>query len=168
MKNYLILLLLFAFFLNACTEKEVVENQSSPSAIKIQDSSFQQKNLNAKNIPSKVLTGNLQKTINCKDKGGDMAIGFTTECLYENYTLEEAYQKFKEENKKNDDGKFLADHLPKNDIDIPFEEYPISVKYSILKQGNLKIELLFPGGQTSITFKKNEKGIKITTVNSPD
>lgn len=82
MKNYLILFLFFAFFSYACTEKEVVENQPSPSAVKIQDSSFQQKNLNAKNIPFKVLPVKLKKTINCKDKGGDMAIGFTTECLY--------------------------------------------------------------------------------------
>ncbi|MBF8456883.1 hypothetical protein IV494_06770 [Kaistella sp. G5-32] len=168
MKNYLILLLLYAFFSYACTEKEVVENQPSRSAVKIQDSFFQQNNLSSKNIPSKVLPVKLKKTINCKDKGGDMAIGFSTECLYENYTLEQAYQKFKEENKNNDDGKFLADHLPKNNIDIPFEEYPISAKYSILKQGNLKIELLFPGGLTYITFKKIENGVKITTVNSPD
>lgn len=168
MKNQIFLFLLLAFFSNSCSEKEVIKNHTSPSEIKSQDSSFKPKNLNEQEVPSTVSSKNFQKSIVCKDKGGDLSTGFTTECIYENYTLTEAYDAFRTKNKDNDDGKFLESKMPEKDKTVPFKEYPISVKYSRSDKKNLNIELLFPGGVTYLTFKTQEKGVKVMITNSPD
>lgn len=109
-----------------------------------------------------------KKWMECEDKGGDMGIGFTTECRWYNYDLEEAYLAFKEKNKHNDDGKFLEKQMPKSNYKATFKEYPIFIDYQYSDKNTLKAELLFPGGETDITFKKANGEVITTVVASPD
>lgn len=110
----------------------------------------------------------LEKTVDCEDKGGNMEIGFTTECFWENYTLEETYLAFRKEFKDNDDGKFLEEKMPKANYKATFKEYPLAVDYKYSGGNELKIEILFPGGVTFITFKKVDENVITTIVASPD
>lgn len=108
------------------------------------------------------------KNIECKDKGGDMENGFVTECLYKNYGLQEAYIKFRERNGDNDNGKFLEHKMPLDKHISKFQGYPTSVSYNYYNQNTLKVEVLFPGGVTTIVFKTEKNDVIVTTNNSPD
>ena len=110
---------------------------------------------------------NHSKKIDCVDKGGSMENGFTTECFYENYTLESAYLNFRKSNLNNDDGKFLEEEMPKK-VWSKKAEYPIETQYSYPKPTTLKVDLIFPGGETEIIFSEENSGVKITTISSPD
>lgn len=108
------------------------------------------------------------KIVECKDKGGDMENGFVTECTYRKQNLDEAYNAFREQNKANDEGKYLETKLPSSKHMASFKEYPISVTYNYPKQNILEVEILFPGGVTSINFKTEKDDVIVTTTNSPD
>lgn len=108
------------------------------------------------------------QSIDCKDKGGNMENGFVTECIYKNYGLSEAYQLFREQNKDNEDGKFLEKQLPPDKHTVVFNDYPISVTYTYPKPNTLEIEIFFQGGVTTITFKEDKESVKVTTNHSPD
>lgn len=108
------------------------------------------------------------ESVDCKDKGGNMENGFVTECLYKNHTLEKAYNKFREMNISNGDGKFLEKKMPSGKFTTGFNDYPISVTYTYPKQHILEIEILFPGGVTTINFKKEKNDVIVTKNNSPD
>ena len=108
------------------------------------------------------------KIVECKDKGGDMENGFVTECTYRNQNLDEAYNAFRERNKANDEGKYLEKKMPTGKHIAGFSDYPISVTYSYPKQNILEIEILFPGGVTTIIFKTEKDDVIVTTNNSPD
>ena len=110
---------------------------------------------------------NHSKKIDCVDKGGSMENGFTTECFFQNYTLEAAYLKFCENNKNNDDGNFLEEKMPKKTFSKE-GEYPIVIKYSYKNPKTLEVDLIFPGGETEIIFSEENNGVKITTISSPD
>lgn len=176
MKNHVIILALVSNFclLNSCGEKntetniyknqnvQVIENDSSKllTHIKPEDSA---------QVPApKISETAVKKSVKCEDKGGNMELGFTTECIWENYTFEEAYLAFKEKHKDNDDGKFLERKMPKANYEATFKEYPLAVDYQYSGKNELHIEILFPGGVTFITFKKMEKGVKSIVVHSPD
>lgn len=108
------------------------------------------------------------KNIDCKDKGGEMENGFVTECLYKNYGLEEAYNAFRKRHKAGDNGKYLEKKMPTSKYIASFKDYPISVTYTYPKQNVLEIEILFPGGVTTIIFKTGKDDVIVTTTNSPD
>jgi len=108
------------------------------------------------------------KSIECKDKGGDMENGFATECIYANHDLSEAYKVFRERNKDKDDGKFLENKMPIAKYIANFKEYPISVTYTYPKHNILEVEILFPGGVTIINFKKETNDVKVNINHSPD
>lgn len=108
------------------------------------------------------------KSIECKDKGGDMENGFITECLYKNYYLEEAYNAFRERHIADDEGKYLEKKMPGSKHIARFKDYPISATYTYPQQNTLKVEILFPGGVTTMIFKTEENDVIVTTNNSPD
>ena len=108
------------------------------------------------------------KIVECKDKGGDMENGFITECLYKNYYLEEAYKAFRERHKADDEGKYLENKMPVSKHITRFKDYPISATYTYPQQNTLKVEILFPGGVTTMIFKTEENDVIVTTNNSPD
>lgn len=176
MKNLVVILIVFGnlCLLNSCHEKnketkisenqeiKVKENDSvkSLSQIKPEDS--------AQNQTPKISEKPIEKSVKCEDKGGNMELGFTTECFWENYTFEETYLAFKEKYKNNDDGKFLEEKMPQANYKATFKEYPLFVDYKYSGKDELNIEILFPGGVTYITFKKMGKGVKTIAVHSPD
>lgn len=163
---YFILLMIMI----SCKEKStkfVTDSNKTPSVYKdriITSKKTQENTFSTSVDPRK--TG--KKRIECEDQGGDMEIGFTTECRWYNYELEEAYLAFKEKNKNNDDGKFLENQMPKSNYRATFKEYPVSIDYHYSEKNTLKTELLFPGGVTYITFKKANNDVITTVVASPD
>ena len=163
MKKTLILNIILLMI--SCEKKE---NTVLKSDLKLSDST-QIKSVNhneeIKKIPVKAQK---LKTVDCKDKGGDMENGFVKECLYKNYNLDEAYNAFRERNKANDDGKYLEKKMPTGKHTAGFSDYPISATYNHPKQNILKVEILFPGGVTTIIFKTEKDGVIVTTNNSPD
>lgn len=169
MKKIVFFLLIISI---SCKEKtsesisnfEKVQNTKDSVAISVKDSV---ENLIKEN-PTVDASKPVKKTVNCEDKGGNMEIGFTTECFWKNYTFEETYLAFKEKYKDNDDGKFLEEKMPKANYKATFKEYPLYVDYKYSGKDELNIEILFPGGVTFITFKKMEKGVKTIAVHSPD
>ena len=176
MKNLIIILAAVGnfFFLNSCQEKnsetKSIENQkidserddSLKSVVQIRPED------SAQTSTAKTSEKPIQKSVKCEDKGGNMEIGFTTECFWENYTFEEAYLAYKEKYKNDDDGKFLESKMPKANYKATFKEYPLEVDYKYSGKNKLDIEIFFPGGVTFITFKKEDNGVKTTTVHSPD
>ena len=108
------------------------------------------------------------KSVECKDKGGNMENGFVTECTYANQSLNEAYNAFRERNKDNDDGKFLEKEMPSGKHIAGFNDYPISVTYTYPKQNILEVDILFPGGVTIINFKKEKDDVRVNINHSPD
>lgn len=170
MKKIVFILLIISI---SCKEKtsETVSNtvkiqniSKDTAAIPVKDSA---ENLSKQN-PTVNASKLVKKSVKCEDKGGNMEIGFTTECFWENYTFEETYIVFKEKYKNNDDGKFLEEKMPKANYKATFKEYPLYVDYKYSGKDELNIEILFPGGVTFITFKKEDNGVKTTTVHSPD
>lgn len=117
-------------------------------------------------IASDTLQANVK--IDCTDKGGDMENGFLQECVFHTADLNEAYRLYRRRNADNDDGKYLEQELPKTDTTKIHEESQITVKYTYSNIKSLTIDLLFPGGETSITLTKDEATIKISTLHSPD
>lgn len=109
-----------------------------------------------------------QSSVECTDKGGDMENGFITECFFKNATLEQAYYAYIERNKDNDDGKYLEAKLPKTDFLKDGTEYPISIVYKYYEKKELTVDLLFPGGETKITFTEKAGSVNIITIHSPD
>lgn len=118
--------------------------------------------------PDKIINCFPPKSVDCKDKGGNMENGFVTECLYKNHTLEKAYNKFREMNIANDDGKFLEKKMPTGKHAAGFNDNPISVTYNYPKQHILEVEILFPGGVTTINFKKEKDDVRVNVNHSPD
>ncbi|MFV0604363.1 MAG: hypothetical protein ACK5NK_00855 [Niabella sp.] len=102
--------------------------------------------------------------INCSDKGGSMEDGFVTECIYKNYSLKDAYNHFREKNKSNDDGKYLEEAIPVKKFTKRFNKNRVTVVYNIPNKDMLQVELLFDGGTTSITFKKDISKTIVTAV----
>lgn len=176
MKNLVVILVVFGniCFLNSCHEKNQETNISENQDIKVKENDSV-KSLSqikpedsAQNQTPKISGKPIEKTVKCEDKGGNMELGFTTECFWENYTFEETYLAFKEKYKNNDDGKFLEEKMPQANHKATFKEYPLAVDYKYSGKNELNIEILFPGGVTFITFKKIEKGVKTIVVHSPD
>ena len=160
--------------LNSCNEKNKETNLSENQTVQVSEndsvkSSVQIKHQDsAQTSTAKTSEKPIQKSVKCEDKGGNMEIGFTTECFWENYTFEEAYLAYKEKYKNDDDGKFLESKMPKANYKATFKEYPLEVDYKYSGKNKLDIEIFFPGGVTFITFKKEDNGVKTTTVHSPD
>lgn len=169
MKKIVFFLLIISI---SCKEKtnesvshpEKIQNTKDSVAISVKDSA---ENLIKEN-PTVDASKPVKKTVKCEEKGGNMEIGFTTECLWENYTLEETYFAFKEKHKNNDEEKFLESKMPQANHKATFKEYPLSVDYKYSGKDELNIEILFPGGVTFITLKKMENGVKSIVVHSPD
>lgn len=109
-----------------------------------------------------------QSSVECNDKGGDMENGFITECFFKNFTLEKAYHTYIERNKDNDDGKWLEPKLPLNDTVKDGTEYPISIIYKYSGKRELTIDLIFPGGETTITFTEKAGSVNVVANHSPD
>lgn len=161
--NIVIILLVFS-----CEKKQdKIENEEVKSldSAKIESENKNQTTANSSQIQ---VTKPKQKTVECKDKGGSMENGFVTECLYKNYNLEEAYNEFRKRNKANDDGQFLEEKMPADKHTAGFSDYPISVTYSYPKQNILEVEILFPGGLTTINFEENKDVVLVQTNHSPD
>lgn len=109
--------------------------------------------------------------ISCEDKGGDMENGFVEVCLFENYDFSSAYTDYKERNKGNDDGRFLENSMPNQNLIKKFKEsHILTASYSYRSKDILEIDLSFDGGNTTIVFEdlKNANSIKITTTHYPD
>jgi len=117
---------------------------------------------------AKINSGIPPKSVNCKDVGGNMENGFLTECVYKNYNLTEAYNEFRQRNKTNDDGMFLEANMPASNYKAALKEYPTSVNYVYSNANMLEVEILFPGGVTTITFKAEDDDVRISTNHSPD
>jgi rRNA-processing protein FCF1 len=98
-----------------------------------------------------------QKII-CEDQKGNMEYGFVTNC-YINENLKEAYKIFITESQINEI-KYLKKDLPLQDTKYTIKEAEVYYKN---KENTLRIELLFPGGETFITFtsKNNKTEIKV-------
>lgn len=151
----LYIVLLFSLFIS-CKEEEknkIIENQKEIKADTI--------------LPVKE-TAEKQLSVECIDKGGDMENGFITECLFKNATLEQAYYAYIERNKDNDEGKYLEAKFPKTDFLKDGTEYPISIVYKYSGKVELTVDLLFPGGETTITFTEKNDGVKVVANHSPD
>ncbi|KFC19449.1 hypothetical protein [Chryseobacterium sp. FH1] len=118
--------------------------------------------------PDKIIKCFPPESVDYKDKGGNMENGFVTECLYKNHTLEKAYNKFREMNIANDDGKFLEKKMPSGKHTASFNDYPISVTYTYPQKHILEVEILFPGGVTIIHFKKEKDDVRVNVNHSPD
>jgi len=163
MEKFLNIALISLLF--ACGEKQ---NKIQKPQIKAPDSTvkiLENHNQKTPEIPTKALK---LKTVDCKDKGGNMENGFVTECLYKNYDLTEAYNDFRERNKDNEDGKYLEKKMPSGKHTAGFSDYPISVTYTYPKQHILDIEIFFPGGLTIINFNKEKDDVKVNITHSPD
>mgnify|MGYP000701448980 CR=1 FL=1 len=109
-----------------------------------------------------------KKTVDCREKGGNMESGLVTECLFKSYNLAEAYSEFRTRNKANDDGKYLEEKMPSNKYKATFSDYPTSITYNYPKENILEVEILFPGGSTIISFLREKEDVKVTTNHSPD
>lgn len=117
---------------------------------------------------AKITSALTPKSVDCKDVGGNMDNGFVTECIYKNYNLTEAYNEFRQRNKTNDDGMFLEAKMPASNYKAALKEYPTSVNYVYSNANMLEVEILFPGGVTTITFKAEDDDVRISTNHSPD
>lgn len=173
-KLFIILLAGNLCVLNSCQEKKTGNNIPENHNVKLNSkdslkSSVQIETEDSAQIATpKIPEKPIEKSVKCEDKGGNMELGFTTECFWENYNLEESYLAFKEKYKDNDDGKFLETKIPKANYKATFKEYPLAVDYKFKGKNQLDIEILFPGGVTFITFKNIAKGVKTIVVHSPD
>ncbi|MDR2283990.1 MAG: hypothetical protein LBE37_12310 [Sphingobacterium sp.] len=119
-------------------------------------------------LPPADTLSKVEVKIDCIDRGGDMENGFLQECIFHQAGLDEAYSLYRIRNTDNDDGKYLEPTLPKTDATKTFEESAITVKYTYNDVRSLTIDLLFPGGETTITLAKDSVGTKISTLHSPD
>lgn len=154
-------------FSKSATDKSTVTNTNSEIRLNNQDSAVNKLQGNDKLSENPTEKQN-RKTIDCKEKGGNMENGFGSECLFKNYNLAEAYNEFRKKNKANDDGKFLEEKMPPNKHIATFREYPTSVTYSYPEANILDIEILFPGGVTVINFREDKDDVKVNVNHSPD
>lgn len=94
----------------------------------------------------------------CEDEKGSMEEGFSTTCFV-NENLEKAYEIFIKESQINEI-EFLQKKFPLSNVNYTKKGVEILYKKS---KNNLNIELLFPGGETFITFtyQNNKTEIKI-------
>ena len=156
------------FYTLAALSLTVACQQSASHSSTVQDSIHTDTgSTKASLLPTDTLS-KVEVKIDCIDKGGDMENGFLNECIFHKASLEKAYSLYRMRNTDNDDGKYLEPTLPKSDATKTFEQSAITVKYTYNDVKSLTIDLLFPGGETTITLAKDSIGTKISTLHSPD
>ncbi len=106
---------------------------------------------------------NVKQKIICEDQIGNMEVGFITNC-YINENLIAAYKIFITESNINEI-EYLKKDIPLKDVKYIIKE--VEVNYWN-KENTLRIELLFPGGETFIVFtNKNNNKTEVKIENYP-
>ena len=148
---------IIALFFISCKEEQKNTKENKSEQI-VTDTTLQNKKIG------------IERTLHveCIDKGGDMENGFSTECFFRNSNLEQAYDAYILRNKYNDDGKWLEPKLPLEDLVKDGTDYPISIVYKYSKKDELTVDLIFPGGETTIVFAQEFNDVKVSSIHSPD
>ena len=102
----------------------------------------------------------------CKDLGGDMEQGFTTQCTLPQASLEQAYAYLRG---SDEDGKhYLAASMPRQDLKRDDEKDNVSIAYHWAGAGHLDIQMDFGGGTTKYRLVQQGPGVVLTTMRFPD
>lgn len=105
-----------------------------------------------------------------KDENGNIDIYRSgKQCFFKNKKLSEAYKAYKSENASNDNGKYLRQQIEyKNNYRDTIKEVELEISYNWINSNELKIEMFFAGGVTTIILKEVPDGTFINTIYDAD
>jgi hypothetical protein len=117
-------------------------------------------------LPAKKTEAN--DLVDCSPQTGSMEEGFTTDCVYKNKKLAQAYALFIAEYKKKNDPneKYFLKELPQSNEKATMEQ--VETEYRWEGKNKISILLNFPGGSTGVVMEEVGNDTKVTTTQSPD
>lgn len=101
---------------------------------------------------------------NCKRVSNSMEEGFIDECVFENLSLSDIYQRYL--TKDSEDIKYLLSYLPKHDT--TYKSQSVYVEYIGTSTDSVKAVLNYPGGVTTLAVSTKGDQPKLRICISPD